>query len=114
MPADDLPRLYADADVFVLASRHENFGLVAAEAAAAGTPVVVSDRCGIAQYLGDRGGVVVPYDEQALREALSGLLADDRRRRTLGEGARGVAAEWSWNRVVELQESIYRRALARA
>ncbi len=112
LPAGDLPALYADADVFVLPSRHENFGMVAAEAAAAGTPIVVTDRCGVAQYLGDRGGIVVPYDAGALRDALSRLLADEALRRELGEGARAVASEWSWTRVVELQESIYRRALA--
>src|SRR5207249_1320796 len=45
--------LYPQADVFVLASAGESFGIVAAEAAAAGTPVIVSDRCGIAGFFED-------------------------------------------------------------
>ena len=53
-PFDDRqPReLYGEADIFVLPSRNESFGMVAAEAAAAGTPVVVTDRCGVAALLG--------------------------------------------------------------
>ena len=49
-------------DVFVLASGGENFGLVAAEAAAAGTPVVVSDRTGVASPFEDGEALVVPFD----------------------------------------------------
>src|SRR5437016_5407365 len=44
---------YRDADVFVLPSRHENFGNTAAEAVAAGTPVIVTEQCGIAPLLAD-------------------------------------------------------------
>ncbi len=53
----------------------------------------------------------MPYGEAKLREALERLLADPELRRKLGEEAREVAEEWSWPRVLELQESIYRRAL---
>ena len=70
--------LYGDADVFVLPSAHENFGMVAAEAAAAGTASVVSDRCGVAEVMRDRGALVVPYGEAPLQEALARLLGDER------------------------------------
>ena len=103
--------MYADADVFVLPSGYENFGMVAAEAAAAGAPIVLTDRCGVAEYFGGRGAVVVAYAEPELREALAALLADAELRRRLGEEAREVAAEWSWPRVLEHQEDIYSRAL---
>jgi len=106
--------LYGDADVFVLASEYESFGMAAAEAAAAGTVPVVTDRCGIADLLGDGAGVVIPYDEGALRSALARVLEDAGLRLRLAAGARGVAAEWSWPHVVELQEAIYLRALERA
>src|SRR5438034_8039066 len=66
---DDPPRaLYPQADVFVLASEGESFGMVAAEAAAAGTPVVVSDRCGIADFFEDGEALVVPYEQSAVME----------------------------------------------
>src|SRR5208282_3878836 len=48
---------YRDADLFVLPSQNENFGNTAAEAAACGTPVIVTDQCGIAPLLKDRAGL---------------------------------------------------------
>src|SRR5262249_73954 len=52
---------YRDADVFVLPSQNENFGNSAAEAAACGTPVVVTENCGIAPLLDGKGGLVVRH-----------------------------------------------------
>jgi glycosyltransferase involved in cell wall biosynthesis len=111
LPRDELPAVYADADVFVLPSSYENFGLVAAEAAAAGAAIVVTDRCGVAELFAERGALVVPYDESALRHGLERVLQDGDLRRRLGAEARAVANEWSWPHVVELQERIYRQAL---
>jgi glycogen(starch) synthase len=105
--------LYGDTDVFALASEYESFGMAAAEAAAAGTASVVTDRCGIADLLGNEAGIVVPYDQRAVCAALERLLGDPELRERLAAGARAVAAEWSWPRVVELQEDIYRQALER-
>ena len=107
----ELPNIYADADVFVLPSSYENFGMVAAEAAAAGAPVVLTNRCGVAECFDGRGALVVPYGEAELRDALSRLLGDAGLRRRLGDEAREVATQWSWSRVLALQEDIYRRAL---
>ena len=109
-PEADRPLdLYADADAFVLPSRHENFGMVAAEAAAAGTASVVTDRCGVAELLRDRGAIVVPYEAGAIRDALGKVLADEPLRRRLGEGGQQVARELSWPNVVAMQEELYER-----
>jgi glycosyltransferase involved in cell wall biosynthesis len=105
--------VYADADVFVLASAHENFGLVAAEAAAAGIAAVVTDRCGVAELVRDRSALVVPYELGAVRDAIARLLADDELRHRLGDGGRAVAAEFGWPRIVAEQEHIYRQMLGR-
>lgn len=101
--------LYGDADVLALASAHENFGMVAAEAAAAGTASIVTDRCGVAELLRDRGALVVPYDEAEFHDALTRLLGDARLRAELGRGGRDVAAENSWGNVARLQAEIYER-----
>jgi glycosyltransferase involved in cell wall biosynthesis len=103
--------LYGEADVFVLPSRGESFGMVAAEAAAAGTPSVVTDRCGVAEFLRGRGALVVPCERDAIRDGVLRLLADRELRTRLAAGARAVAAELSWPEVVRMQEAIYRRAL---
>ncbi|MCP9485415.1 MAG: glycosyltransferase [Gaiellaceae bacterium MAG52_C11] len=112
-PFDDRqPReLYGEADVFVLPSRNESFGMVAAEAAAAGTPVVLTDRCGVAALLGERAAVIVPPEVEPLREAIVRVLADPGLRKRLGAGGREVAREVSWASVVAEQEQLYRRAL---
>ena len=102
--------LYADADVFVLPSSGENFGNVAAEAAACGTPVVVTDRCGVADYLRD-AALVVPYAAPEIARALRRLLADATLRRRLGDGGRRVAEQLSWANVCAAQEALYERLL---
>jgi glycosyltransferase involved in cell wall biosynthesis len=107
-----LPSVYADADVFVLASQHENFGMVAAEAAAAGVPSVVTDRCGVAELLRDRGALVVPYSRAGINEGLARLLNDPDLRARLGESGREVAREWSWQHVAAVEEEILQSIVA--
>lgn len=105
--------LYGDADVFVLASEGESFGMVAAEAAAAGTPVVVTDRCGVADFLGDGASLVVPYDATAVTEAISRVLRDSELAARLRERGLEAAEEYSWARMVEIQEGLYLDAVRR-
>src|SRR5262249_37819371 len=77
---------YRDADIFVLPSQNENFGNTAAESVAAGTPVVVTDRCGIAPLLDGTAGLVVPYDISALSHAINELLHNSSLYARLKEG----------------------------
>jgi len=105
--------LYRRADVFVLASGGENFGLVAAEAASVGTPVIVSDRTGVAASFGDGEALVVPYDPRATVDAIARVLAEPALRSRLAEGALRAAARSTWDAVVEQQLAIYAEALDR-
>jgi len=110
LPVSDAPprHLYPQADVFVLASEGESFGMVAAEAAAAGTPVIVSDRCGIAGFFQDGEALVVPYERGAIVEAIRRVLTDAGLREQLARGGPEAARRTSWDRVANMQESIYR------
>jgi glycosyltransferase involved in cell wall biosynthesis len=77
---DELAPWYAAADVFVLPSRSEQWGMVVSEAAAAGLPLIVTDAVGAAADLVDEGvnGFRVPVGEPAaLAEALQRVLGDD-------------------------------------
>jgi glycosyltransferase involved in cell wall biosynthesis len=103
--------LYRRADVFVLASGGENFGLVAAEAAAVGTPVVVSDRTGVASAFAEEEALVVPFDPEATVDAVARVLADPALRARLFEGALRAATRSTWDDVVAQQEAIYREAI---
>src|SRR3954453_536112 len=122
--SEEPPRhLYPQADVFVLASAGESFGMVAAEAAAAGTPVIVSDRCGIAPFFEDGEALVVPYERGAIVDAIRRVLADDALRDRLSRGGPAgarppgggpaPARRMSWDHVVEVQEQIYRAVASR-
>jgi len=111
---EEPPRaLYPQADVFVLASEGESFGMVAAEAAAAGTPVVVSDRCGIAGSFAEGEALVVPYDRAAVVDAIRRVLSDDGLRRRLARGGVEAARRTSWDHVTDAQEAIYRAVASR-
>jgi glycosyltransferase involved in cell wall biosynthesis len=97
-----------DADVFVLPSESENFGNAAAEAMACGTPVIVTDRCGVAEYVGETAGIVVPLDAEALSRALDSVLHDSVLRERLATGATTVARGLSWDEPLDKTESMYR------
>jgi len=103
---------YRDADVFVLPSQNENFGNTAAEAVASGTPVIVTERCGIAPMLKGRAGLVVPHDAGELANALARLLTDSQLRDGLKRGCEVVSAELGWNAPVSQMEELYGRLIA--
>jgi glycosyltransferase involved in cell wall biosynthesis len=112
--SEEPPRaLYPQADVFVLASEGESFGMVAAEAAAAGTPVIVSDRCGIAGFFQAGEALVVPYEQKAVVDAIRRVLTEDALRDELAHGGPLAARRMSWDHVVDAQEEIYRAVASR-
>lgn len=98
---------YCDADIFVLPSQNENFGNTAAEAIAAGTPVIVTDQCGVAPLLKDTAGLVVPHDEKELARALAQLLGDGNLWNKLHQGCEAVASAMSWEEPLHQMEMIY-------
>jgi glycosyltransferase involved in cell wall biosynthesis len=105
--------LYTQADVFVLASAGESFGMVAAEAAAAGTPVIVSERCGIASFFEDGEALVVPYEREGVVSGVRRVLGDPELRARLARGGIEAARRTSWDRIADAQEDIYRAAASR-
>jgi glycosyltransferase involved in cell wall biosynthesis len=98
---------YRDADVFVLPSRNENFGNTAAEAVAAGTPVIVTEQCGIAPLLAEKAGLVVRHDAAALLEALERILSDSELRGRLAAGCAEVTSRLGWEEPVREMEALY-------
>jgi glycosyltransferase involved in cell wall biosynthesis len=103
---------YRDADVFVLPSQNENFGNTAAEAAACGTPVIVTDQCGVAPFVG-KAGLVAPYDPHAIEEALAELLGDPALLRRCQDGCAEMAKNLSWEEPLDQNEQLYERCMVR-
>jgi len=100
----------ADADIFVLPSQNENFGNAAAEAVACGTPVVVTDRCGIAPLIEGRAGLVIAHQCEALVRALH-QLSDPGLRGSLKLGCAEVARGLSWEQPLAETEALYAEVL---
>jgi len=98
-----------DADIFVLPSRYESFGNVAAEAMACGTPVLVTKDCGIAPLVESGAGRVVSCDVESLARGMNELLNDPQLRLELARGAREVAQSLSWDEPVETMERLYQQ-----
>jgi glycosyltransferase involved in cell wall biosynthesis len=104
---------YRDADVFVLPSQNENFGNTAAEAVAAGTPVIVTEQCGIAPLLANEAGLVVPHDAAALRQALGRILSEAELRARLSAGCAKVTLRLGWDEPVRDMETLYTKLASR-
>jgi glycosyltransferase involved in cell wall biosynthesis len=99
-----LDQLYANADLFVLASRFEGYGMAFAEAIAHGLPVIGTTTGAIPDTVPDGAGILVPPDDaQALSKALRRLIADPAERQRLAAAARTAAARLpTWRQSAEL------------
>jgi glycosyltransferase involved in cell wall biosynthesis len=85
--ADELPH----ADVFLLPSVTESFGVAALEAMSAGVPVVAYRVGGIPDVVGEAGTLVEPFDVGAFADAVLAIVGDQARRNALGTAARARA-----------------------
>jgi glycosyltransferase involved in cell wall biosynthesis len=103
MTRADLDATYAEADLLVLASRAETYGMVVTEALARGVPVVASDVGGVREALGDGGVLVPPGATDALAAALRRWLTDDAHRAGLRAAARARRTSLEgWDRTAGL------------
>jgi N-acetyl-alpha-D-glucosaminyl L-malate synthase BshA len=113
---DALPELLAPADVFVLTSSSESFGLSALEAMSCGIPVVATDVGGVSEVV-DHGltGLLCGADDlDGFAKNLSQLLFNESDARAMGGAARRVAVErFRRERIVQAYEAVYRRVLER-
>ncbi len=110
-----LPLYYSAADVCVVPSFYESFGLVAVEAMACGTPVVASRVGGLVTTVRDgETGYLVPWRcPEPFAERLDLLLRNDELRASLGGAAREAVQRFRWSNVAEAIESVYRELLER-
>jgi glycosyltransferase involved in cell wall biosynthesis len=106
--------LLSCADVFLLPSASESFGLAALEAMASGAPVVATRVGGLPEVIpdGDAGYLVPVGDVDAMADAALEVLEDPVRWKTVSEAGRARAVDaFSADRVVPLYEAFYRRVL---
>jgi glycogen(starch) synthase len=111
----DLRALVAAADVAVVPSLYEPFGLVALEATALGTPLIVSDTGGLGEFAagGARATTFRPGDAGGLAEAILADLADpDAARARARRAVRALAEDYDWTTIARDTVAAYDRAVA--
>jgi glycosyltransferase involved in cell wall biosynthesis len=120
-PIDCLPDFYGSADVFVLPSLHDGWGVVLNQALGAGLPIIASSAVGAATDLvspGQNGFIIPPGDVTALASAIRNLAADPDRRILFGRNSRAAAYQWQpsngVDRWVELVQRVLERRAANA
>jgi glycosyltransferase involved in cell wall biosynthesis len=101
----------AAAELFVLPSLNESFGNAAAEAVAAGLPVLLTEQCGIAPLIHLRAGYSVPLGTEHLAAGLRMVMLDLSRRTAVMSAREAVIRELCWSKPVKQTEEMYRRAL---
>lgn len=106
---DTLPYYYSAAEVLVMPSLYESFGMVALEAMACGTPVIASEVGGLGYLVQDgvTGYTIPDSDPGMLCEKLSKLLGDNELRTTMGNRAADYATEYAWDKIVSAIVKVY-------
>jgi D-inositol-3-phosphate glycosyltransferase len=104
-----LPYYYSAAEVLVMPSHYESFGMVALEAMACGTPVIASQVGGLAFLVQDgvTGYHVPDEDDDALCSKLTALLGNPSLRRLLGQNAAEYAKTYAWKNIAAQIVEIY-------
>jgi len=110
---DTLQYYYSAAEMVIMPSDYESFGMVALEAMACGTPVIASDVGGLAFLVKDgRTGYRVPAgDVEALANRITHLLTDELARRRIGQRATCWAESYAWPNIAERIEDVYREVM---
>lgn len=114
VPYDEIPLAYAAADVVVLPSLVEPFGIAAVEAMASGKPVIASKVGGLKDIVvnGETGFLVPPRDWRKLAQMLLMLLLDEDTRAKMGKKARERAQEkFDYLEITRQTSEVYREAL---
>ncbi len=102
---------YVDADVFAYPSSYEVFGLSPLEACACGTTTIVTNRCGVAEWIKDVA-CVIDYDADQLQSAMRDILKSAQLRGEMGRNSlKMVVEQYNTDRVADDLEKLYRACL---
>ena len=107
---EEMPAIMSGAEVFVLPSLYEGFGMPVLEAMACGTPVACSNTSSLPEVVGDNGVVFDPYSVDDMAETLHYLLLKQELRQELSEQGRVKATRFSWescaSKTLDVLESV--------
>jgi glycosyltransferase involved in cell wall biosynthesis len=107
---DDVPALYAAADVLVLSSHHEGMPLSVLEGMASGKPFVASDVQGLREVVGGAGVLVPESDAESLANAIRHIVDHPEKARLIAMNCKKRAQEYDIAQTVRLYNSMYQTA----
>lgn len=112
---NELPYYYSAANMVVVPSRYESFGIVALEAMACGTPVIASDVGGLAHLVQDgvTGYRVPENDPDALADKLALLINHPELQNQLGKNAAKYAKKYGWASITKQVVQLYHKEITR-
>lgn len=113
VPDEDLPLMYAGADLFVWPSFYEGFGLPPLEAMASGTPVISSNTSAMPEILGKAAEFFDPYDDEEIALAMERVLRDRGHREQLKEKGLLHVKQFQWKKMAEETLKVYQKELGR-
>jgi D-inositol-3-phosphate glycosyltransferase len=112
-PQEELPLMYSAADVTVVPSYHESFGMAAVESLACGTPVVATRAGGLMTVIRHgETGYLVPRNPGFFAERLDSLLSDPATLQAMSVAARPSILPYSWQSVATLMSGVYEDVLS--
>ena len=111
VPGERRETLFKGAQLFVLPSFEEGFGLTALEAMAAGVPVIASNRGSLPEVVGDAGLLIDPDNPESLTEAMARLVADPTLRATCARRGLDRARQFNWTQTARDVRRAYEDAL---
>jgi glycosyltransferase involved in cell wall biosynthesis len=109
VPDEDLPAVYAGAQVLAMPSLYEGFGLPVLEAMACATPVACSNNSSLPEIAGDAALLFDPSEADDISNALRRILRDADVRAHLREAGARRAGQFSWNRAAQETLTLYQR-----
>ncbi len=115
VPADRMPEIYRDHDIFVFPSLMEGLPTVLLEAMAAGMPVITTETCGMPDIIENEfnGLLIRPADASQLEEAIVRLATSPAFSRSLGEAARESMQRRTWERSAHQLERLFQQTVQR-
>lgn len=109
-PQIDLPSLYSAAELFVLPSIYEGFGIPVVEAFACGTPVITSNTSCLPEIAGDAGLTADPHNIHDLADKMEAALTDESLRQEMIAKGLNRARHFSWERAAQKTLQTYEKA----
>jgi glycosyltransferase involved in cell wall biosynthesis len=109
VPAERMPQLYRDNDIFVMCSDHEGMSNAMLEAMASGLPIITTRCEGVEELIADNGIVIEEAHTQAIADAIKKLADNPEEYKLMSIAARNRAEHFSWKKVADEYVSCYNK-----